>query len=71
MKAIDFIVHPMYGFNPNYFGIFEDNDPTRRLLVIANHDNDIAGYWEFRARDSFRSTPRTRRTARRELPDLG
>jgi hypothetical protein len=46
METIDF-PHPMYGFLPNYFGLFEDNDPTKRLLVIANHNNDVAEYWEW------------------------
>ena len=30
-----------------YWGIFEDNDPKKRLLVIANRDNDLGEYWEF------------------------
>lgn len=25
----------------------KDNDPSRRLMVIANYNNDIAEYWEF------------------------
>ena len=33
--------------NGVYYGIFEDNDPTKRLLVIANRDNDLGEYWEF------------------------
>ena len=32
---------------PVYLGVFEDNDPSRRLMVIANYNNDIAEYWEF------------------------
>ena len=31
------------------FGLFEDNDPTKRLMVIANHNTDIADFWEFSA----------------------
>lgn len=46
MKTIDF-PHPMYGYHPSYYGLFEDNDPSRRLLAIANHDNDVAEYFEF------------------------
>jgi hypothetical protein len=46
MKQIDF-VHPMYGIKPTYYGIHEDNDPTKRLMVIANHNHDVAEYWEF------------------------
>jgi hypothetical protein len=31
------------------FGLFEDNDPTKRLMVIANHNTDISDFWEFSA----------------------
>jgi hypothetical protein len=56
MKTIDF-PHPMYGFKPNYYGIFEDNDPSKRLLVIANHNNDVAEYWEFLGQGLFPVDP--------------
>src|SRR5690606_7215125 len=40
--------HPVFPGNPSQFlGIFEDNDPTRRLMVIVNYNNDIGEYWEF------------------------
>jgi hypothetical protein len=32
---------------PTYFGMFEDNDPAKRLIAIANRDNDLGEYWEF------------------------
>lgn len=32
---------------PEFFGLFEDNDPARRLMVIANYNNDLSEYWEF------------------------
>lgn len=39
---------PPYGGNrPIYFGVFEDNDITKRLMAILNYNNDIAEYWEF------------------------
>ena len=41
-------VIPPYGpRNPMWFGLYEDNDPDRRLMVIVNANNDIAEYWEF------------------------
>jgi hypothetical protein len=46
MKTIYF-PHPFDGTLPTYYGIFEDNDPSKRLLAIANHNNDVAEYWEF------------------------
>ena len=47
VKDIDAIVHPMSGIRPSYYGIFEDNDPAKRLMVIANFDNDVPEYWEW------------------------
>jgi hypothetical protein len=47
IKDIDAIVHPMTGIRPSYYGIFEDNDPSKRLMVVANYDNDVPEYWEW------------------------
>jgi hypothetical protein len=49
IKDIDAIVHPMSGIRPHYYGIFEDNDPSKRLMVVANYDNDVPEYWEWSA----------------------
>jgi hypothetical protein len=49
IKDIDAIVHPMTGIRPSYYGIFEDNDPSKRLMVVANYDNDVPEYWEWSA----------------------
>jgi hypothetical protein len=48
MKTIDF-PDPGLRVKPSYFGIFEDNDPARRLMVIANYNADVAEYWEWSA----------------------
>jgi hypothetical protein len=32
---------------PSYWGMFEDNDPGKRMMVIANVNNDISEYWEY------------------------
>jgi hypothetical protein len=42
--------HPTYAgrnLHPSYWGIFENNDPSKRLIAIANVDGDISEYWEF------------------------
>ena len=52
MRTIDF-PHPMMGILPTYYGIHEDNDPAKRLMVIANHNNDVAEYWEWSDRGMF------------------
>jgi hypothetical protein len=32
---------------PAYYGIFQDNDPRKRLMAIINFNNDIGDYWQF------------------------
>ena len=32
---------------PIFRGIFEDNDPTKRLMAIINYNTDISEFWEF------------------------
>jgi hypothetical protein len=46
MKTIDF-PHPLVNVSPSYYGIFEDNDPARRMMAIVNYNNDVAEYWEW------------------------
>jgi hypothetical protein len=30
-----------------YFGIFENNDQTKRLIAVAAHNHDLGEFWEF------------------------
>lgn len=47
IATLDF-EHPTFpGLRPIYYGIFEDDDPTKRLLVIVNFNHDIGDYWEW------------------------
>ena len=32
---------------PLFIGAYLDNDPNKRLLFIANYNNDVGEYWEF------------------------
>ncbi len=47
VKDIYAIVHPMFGIRPSYYGLFEGNDRSKRLLAVANYDNDVPEYWEW------------------------
>ena len=39
-----------YGVNlPTYWGIYENNDPKKRLIMIANVDDDIGESWQWSA----------------------
>jgi hypothetical protein len=53
IQNIDAILHPMSHIRPSYYGIFEGNDPSRRLMVIANFDNDVPEYWEWSGQGIF------------------
>ena len=37
----------IYGPPVQYLGIFEDNDPTKRLMVVANYNNDVGDAWQW------------------------
>ena len=40
--------HPNYpGITAKFYGLFEDNDPEKRLMAIINYDYDVSEYWEF------------------------
>ena len=47
IDSLDIIPQAYDQAKPNVRGLFEDNDPRKRLMVIANHSTDIAEYWEF------------------------
>ena len=32
---------------PIFRGIYENNDPTKRLMAIINYNTDISEFWEF------------------------
>jgi hypothetical protein len=35
---------------PIFRGVFEDNDPTKRLIMVINYNTDISQYWEWSGR---------------------
>lgn len=43
--------HPTVSVEPGYYGVFEDNDPNKRLIALANHNSDVAEYWEWSGTD--------------------
>lgn len=46
INSLDY-THPYYGLKSVFYGFFEDNDPRKRLLAIANYNNDLSEMWEF------------------------
>ena len=35
---------------PIFRGVYEDNDPNKRLVMIVNYNTDISQYWEWSGR---------------------
>jgi hypothetical protein len=35
---------------PVFSGVFENNDPTKRLEMIVNYNTDISQFWEWSGR---------------------
>ena len=40
------INHHLGGITPEYFGVFEDNDPTGRLMAIVNYNTNLGEFWQ-------------------------
>ena len=38
------VPHPSMNVTPGYYAMYENNDPTRRMIALANHNSDIAEY---------------------------
>jgi len=48
INTLDGMTHPDNSrAKAEYLGIYENNDPSRRLLVIINYNNDIGDYMEW------------------------
>ena len=48
------LVIPPYGpQTPVWYGIFEENDRSKRLMAIVNYDNDLSEYWEYSDRGYY------------------
>jgi len=46
IESLEF-THPYFGLQSQFYGVFEDNDPDKRLMMIVNFNNDIGDYWEW------------------------
>lgn len=52
-----YVPHPLVRVTPRYMAIFEDDDPTKRIMVLANHNADLAEYWEYAGNGFFPVDP--------------
>ena len=46
VKTLD-MDHPYYRVKGEFWGAYEDNDPSKRLVMVANYNNDIGDYMEW------------------------
>ena len=47
IETLDHFVHPYRGVRSLFYGVFEDDDPGKRLMLIVNYNNDIGESWEW------------------------
>ena len=48
IKTLEGMTHPdNYNAKAEFLGIYEDNDPSQRLIVVINFNNDIGDYMEW------------------------
>jgi hypothetical protein len=52
-----YVPHPMAGFKPDYYAIYEDNDPAKRMMALIVYNGDLAEYWEYAATGFFPVDP--------------
>ena len=50
------LIGGQYNGAPVYYGIFQDNDPAKRLIAIVNFENDVGEMWEY-STDRFSAVP--------------
>ena len=47
INDLDHFPQAYVGGDPVFKGIFEDNDPRKRLMAIINYNTDVSQYWEW------------------------
>ncbi|HYV98153.1 MAG TPA: DUF4159 domain-containing protein [Gemmatimonadaceae bacterium] len=56
VKELDYY-HPYYCMKSQFYGIFVDNDPRKRMMGIVNYNNDVGEYWEWSDQGWFAVNP--------------
>lgn len=53
IESLDIFPQAYNAGQPIFRGLFEDNDPTKRMYAIANYQNDLSEFWEFSGTGRF------------------
>jgi Domain of unknown function (DUF4159) len=51
------VPHPTVNVPPSFWGMFDNNDPSGRMLALANWNNDLGDYWEWSAEGLYGTDP--------------
>jgi hypothetical protein len=47
VDRLDIIPQAYIAGRPVFYGLFEDNDPNKRLQMIVNYNTDVSQFWEW------------------------
>jgi uncharacterized protein DUF4159 len=47
IENLETLIEGGYRCAPEYYGVFEGNDPKKRMLALLNNNNDIGEFWEY------------------------
>jgi len=50
IKSLDIFPQAYNAGRPIFRGVFEDNDPTKRMQMFINYNTDISQFWEWSSR---------------------
>jgi hypothetical protein len=54
IQTLDIVpAYPALGERPIFRAMFQENDPTKRMYVIANYQNDLSEFWEFSEQGAY------------------
>jgi hypothetical protein len=54
IQTLDIVpAYPALGERPIFRALFEENDPAKRMYVIANYQNDLSEFWEFSEQGAY------------------
>ncbi len=56
LQVLD-VPHPSVNVTPRYMAMFENDDPRGRMIALANHNGDLAEYWEWSAEGLYNADP--------------
>lgn len=56
IKHLD-VPHPTVNVPPSFLGMFDNNDPSGRMIALANWNNDLGDYWEWSAEGLYGTDP--------------